>query len=107
MGHDQLAASIQEQERALRRERIWAEAVARVWRGDTDFLEALRADPKGVLERMGAEFPASLSVQITENTASSMTFVLPTKPRPIAAAERDAVFLYAACPCTVCSTGTD
>lgn len=105
METDKISLSIQEQERALRRERIWAEAVARVWRGDVDFTNELRADPKGVLGRMGAEFPASMTVQLIENTPENMTFVLPTKPRPIEASAKEAVFLYAACPCTVCATG--
>ena len=52
------------------------EVIARIW-SDTSLKAKLIANPKSVLADYGLEFPSSVEVQVHENTASLMNYVLP------------------------------
>ena len=52
------------------------EVIARIW-SDTSLKAKLIDNPKSVLADYGLEFPSSVEVQVHENTASLMNYVLP------------------------------
>lgn len=52
------------------------EVIARVW-SDESLKARLMDNPKAVLANYGLEFPSSVEVQVHENTASLMNYVLP------------------------------
>jgi hypothetical protein len=87
-------------------EKLWSEAVARVWLGDVEFRRRLLADPKGTLRAMGAQLPDAATIKIVENKNNEVTFVLPLKPRSLGQLDAaDVIEMYGTCPCTACSTG--
>jgi hypothetical protein len=52
------------------------EVIAKVW-SDESLKTKLLDNPKSVLAEYGLEFPASIEVQVHENTSSLMNYVLP------------------------------
>lgn len=52
------------------------EVIAKVW-SDESLKTKLLDNPKSVLAECGLEFPASMEVQVHENTSSLMNYVLP------------------------------
>jgi len=52
------------------------EVIAKVW-SDESLKTKLLDNPKSVLAEYGLEFPASMEVQVHENTSSLMNYVLP------------------------------
>jgi Nitrile hydratase, alpha chain len=52
------------------------EVIAKVW-SDESLKTKLLDNPKSVLAEYGLEFPASMDVQVHENTSSLMNYVLP------------------------------
>ena len=53
--------------------------IARAWR-DPTFKAKLIADPQATLKEAGVVLPAGTTVQVVENTATHVHFVLPPKP---------------------------
>ena len=95
-----------ERQRVISRENAWAEAVARVWRGDEDFKKQLLADPVNTLKALGASLPDDIKVTVVEAQSGEMHFVLPPKPKDLSQFDDGGIrMLGGACPCTVCSTG--
>lgn len=53
--------------------------IERAW-SDESFKQALRADPKPILEKYGIIVPDHVSVVVLENSANTLHFVLPSPP---------------------------
>ncbi len=88
-------------------ERAWSEAVARIWLDDPAFKAQLFADPRSVLQSLGAKLPELAKVKIVENTTDEVTFVLPLKPKSLGQLSAvDVVEMYGTCPCTACGVPT-
>lgn len=69
------------------RDYVNAEFISRAWR-DQDFRAALIRDPRAVVEQeLGVRLPEHIQIQIHQETADTLHFILPPPP----AALRDAV----------------
>ena len=56
--------------------KIKAKIIAKAWK-DPAFKKRLLQNPKAVFEEMGAHFPKNATVRVVEDTANTLTFVLP------------------------------
>lgn len=66
--------------------KVYGKVIARAW-SDEGFKARLMADPVTVLTAEGVEFPAGMTVNVVENSATAYTLVLP--PRPVDLADED------------------
>jgi hypothetical protein len=57
----------------------YGKVIAKAWR-DPSFKAKLIADPQGTLRQAGISIPAGVTVQVVENTATHLHFVLPARP---------------------------
>jgi hypothetical protein len=78
----------------------WAKIVQDIWNDDSGKLRArLRADPHAMFRAYGVEVPATIAVEVYENTNMKLHFVVPNKPAADIG-DKDVVELYQACPGT-------
>ncbi|BAI74516.1 nitrile hydratase (plasmid) [Azospirillum sp. B510] len=71
----------QTQSAPMTRRDLEAKIVARAW-SDDDFKAKFLADPKAMFEEhLGTKLPASLVMTAHEETADTIHFVIPAKPR--------------------------
>jgi hypothetical protein len=57
----------------------YQQLIAKCW-ADEAFKQRLLADPAGMLKAAGIEVPASVRVQVVENTPQEVTLVIPVRP---------------------------
>ena len=57
----------------------YGKIIARAWR-DPAFKMQLMADPRATLEHAGVAVPAGVTVEVMEDSATHVHFVLPLKP---------------------------
>lgn len=57
-----------------------AEIIARAW-SDEAFKKRLLKNPREVLKELGFSLPEDMELQVVENTAKKVYFVLPLKPK--------------------------
>jgi hypothetical protein len=60
--------------------KAWAKIVAKAWVDET-FKSKLLANPKEVLKENGIDIGKEIQVKVHENTAQSVHFILPEKPK--------------------------
>lgn len=70
------------------KQKEWATVIARAW-ADEDFKKKLLSDPKATLKEHGIEFPAQITVNITEGKKDEINLTLPVKPEGMSGSVED------------------
>jgi len=67
-----------------------SQIIAKCWT-DENFKQALINDPKGTLTAAGYPVPEHLTINVIEDTATSITIVIPSNPESLSDEELDNV----------------